>query len=223
MPRPHALRGCEQASSPCSLQVNPKSHYSCVNRDSGFCWPEQAYKPDPVLPRGSGGHLSRTSVARRLQRPTRGRGGPPRRPPIWPCSGWGLPSQPGHPGCWWSLTPPFHPYPWEPRAVCFLWHCPSSHPAWALPSTLPCGVRTFLCVQRSPGGLTPQCYLQPEPAHCGRCASAGRTPAAPSHPIRRPSVPGASPPDDSSCPAEDDPDRCQKKHLRGGGRAAPET
>ncbi len=29
----------------------------------------------------------------------------------WPCSGWGLPSHPGHPGCWWSLTPPFHPYP----------------------------------------------------------------------------------------------------------------
>ena len=28
----------------------------------------------------------------------------------WPCSGWGLPSHPGHPGCWWALTPPFHPY-----------------------------------------------------------------------------------------------------------------
>ena len=22
-----------------------------------------------------------------------------------------MPSHPGHPGCWWSLTPPFHPYP----------------------------------------------------------------------------------------------------------------
>ena len=32
-----------------------------------------------------------------------------KRSPIWSCSGWGLPSQPGHPGCWWSLTPPFHP------------------------------------------------------------------------------------------------------------------
>jgi len=32
-----------------------------------------------------------------------------KRPPIWSCSGWGLPSQPGRPGCWWSLTPPFHP------------------------------------------------------------------------------------------------------------------
>jgi len=31
--------------------------------------------------------------------------------PIWPCSGWGLPSYPGHPGYWWALTSPFHPYP----------------------------------------------------------------------------------------------------------------
>ncbi len=59
-------------------------------------------------------------------------------------------------------------------AVCSLLHFPSGHPAWALPSTLPCGVRTFLCVQRSPGGLTPQCYLQPQPVHPGRCTSAGR-------------------------------------------------
>jgi len=31
------------------------------------------------------------------------------RRPSWSCSRWGLPSHPGHPGCWWSLTPPFHP------------------------------------------------------------------------------------------------------------------
>ena len=36
------------------------------------------------------------------------RGGQPAIP-AWPCSGWGLPSHPGLPGCWWSLTPPFHP------------------------------------------------------------------------------------------------------------------
>ena len=34
-----------------------------------------------------------------------------RRATFRPCSRWGLPSHPGHPGCWWSLTPPFHPYP----------------------------------------------------------------------------------------------------------------
>src|SRR6266581_593489 len=32
------------------------------------------------------------------------------RSPIWPCSLRGLPSRPGHPGRWWALTPPFHPY-----------------------------------------------------------------------------------------------------------------
>src|SRR5215831_19748763 len=31
-----------------------------------------------------------------------------------------------------------------PRAVCFLWHCPAGHPGSALPTTLPCGARTFL-------------------------------------------------------------------------------
>src|SRR5271166_4758289 len=29
-------------------------------------------------------------------------------------------------------------------AVCFLWHCPTGHPGSALPTTLPCGARTFL-------------------------------------------------------------------------------
>jgi hypothetical protein len=32
-----------------------------------------------------------------------------KRSPIWSCSGWGLPSRPGCPYRWWSLTPPFHP------------------------------------------------------------------------------------------------------------------
>lgn len=34
--------------------------------------------------------------------------------------------------------------PLRPPAVCFLWHCPAGHPGWALPTTLPCGARTFL-------------------------------------------------------------------------------
>ena len=29
-------------------------------------------------------------------------------------------------------------------AVCSLWHCPAGHPGWLLPTTLPCGARTFL-------------------------------------------------------------------------------
>ena len=38
------------------------------------------------------------------------------------------------------------PEPWRTRvpAVCSLWHCPAGHPGWVLPTTLPCGARTFL-------------------------------------------------------------------------------
>ena len=76
--------------------------------------------------------------------------------PSWPCSTWGLPSLRSHLRSWWSLTPPFHPHPHsheprgssEPLAVCSLWHCPAGCPGWVLPTTLPCGVRTFLDASR---------------------------------------------------------------------------
>jgi len=47
------------------------------------------------------------------------------------------------------------PLPRSLEAVCSLWHCPAGHPGWALPTTVPCGVRTFLdaCAPRSPGRL----------------------------------------------------------------------
>ena len=68
-------------------------------------------------------------------------------PPARPCSGWGLPSHPGHPGCWCALTAPFHPclcrLPGHRRSV-LCGTDPAGHPDWALPSTLPYGVRTFL-------------------------------------------------------------------------------
>ena len=38
----------------------------------------------------------------------------------------------------------------RPRAVCFLWHCPAGHPGSALPTTLPCGARTFLAGAMAP-------------------------------------------------------------------------
>ena len=65
------------------------------------------------------GHSSRTPIARRLEQPTResianrtdSRQRRRRRLlPVWSCSGWGLPSQPSHLGCWCALTAPFHPY-----------------------------------------------------------------------------------------------------------------
>jgi len=54
-----------------------------------------------------------------------------------------LPSHPRLRGCWWSLTPPFHPY-LVAQAVCSLWHCPAGCPGLPLTTTLPCGARTFL-------------------------------------------------------------------------------
>ena len=45
------------------------------------------------------------------------------------------------------------------RAVCFLWHFPSGHPAWPLASTLPAGARTFLphlLQRRRPSGPLPR-------------------------------------------------------------------
>jgi hypothetical protein len=49
-------------------------------------------------------------------------------PPIWSCSGRGLPCPRGLPTGRWALTQPFHPYPPSPRrrrAVFFLLHWPS--------------------------------------------------------------------------------------------------
>ncbi len=81
-------------------------------------WDESACKPGSVTRAGAhaDGHPSGTTVAGGLVRSTRRHrtGSPPaqgpRRTPSRPCSGWGLPSRPGHPGRWCALTAPFHPY-----------------------------------------------------------------------------------------------------------------
>ena len=56
-----------------------------------------------------------------------------------------------------ALTAPFHPYRnLAAPAVCFLWHFPSNDPGLkagpsrTLSGTLPCGVRTFLCLCGTP-------------------------------------------------------------------------
>jgi len=117
---------------------------------------EVACTPDSVpAPRGAGGdHPSRPAVARRLQRPTRrcvtraprGRavlllsglapGGVYRAARVTPGAGALLPHR-----CTLACA---HRSPGAPSAVCSLWHCPAGRPDWVLPSTVPCGVRTFL-------------------------------------------------------------------------------
>jgi hypothetical protein len=100
-----------------------------------------ACKPDSVI----GDHPSRATVAGGLQRPTRvlGRatlertlsglapGGVCRAATVTRRTGGLLPHR-------FTLTAP------GGAAVCFLWHCPASHLGWVLPTTLLCGVRTFL-------------------------------------------------------------------------------
>src|SRR5690625_6674131 len=57
------------------------------------------------------------------------------------------------------------PSPHRSAAVYFLWHLPAGHPGWALPTILPCGVRTFLGTDRSvtrpPGRLIHPPWYRP--------------------------------------------------------------
>ncbi len=96
----------------------------------------------------------------------------PQSCPVWPCSEWGLPSLPGHPGSWWSLTPPFHPYLAGPsrrnsRRSVF------------------CG--TVLRVTPS-GRYPPPCSMEP-----GRSSSHLRDARPPGRPIQLSSLPGRRP------------------------------
>ena len=98
-------------------------------------------------PEPGGGHPSRDAVADDLLRPTRelGRaalerslsglapGGVYRAAPVTRRAGGLLHHR-------FTLTADRR----SVAAVCSLWHCPAGHPGWALPTTLPCGARTFL-------------------------------------------------------------------------------
>src|ERR1700691_2048228 len=89
---------------------------------------------------------------------------------VWPCSGWGLPSRPGHPGRWCALTAPFHPRLCGPESaigsllsVALSFGSPrlavSQHPAlWSpdLPRHGPCSMQTRTAVTR-PAHRHPQC------------------------------------------------------------------
>ena len=164
----HGPRSRARGASTCRGS-RPRSAWRRGPSQNAAAPPRPTVGPDPRFRRSAGGRWrvglyagfcpdARGSVVaihlgRRLPAGSSGLPGSDRtgRPlPVWPCSGWGLPSRPGHPGRWCALTAPFHPYlcgdseASPPSAVCSLWHFPAGHPDWALPSTLPCGVRTFL-------------------------------------------------------------------------------
>jgi hypothetical protein len=147
---------------------------------------EPACRPGsvPPLARG-GGHPSGTAVADSLVRPTRehrtgrplslaqGTAGSPLdlapggvyRAAAVTCGAGGLLHR------LFTLTPA------GAGAVCFLWHFPAGHPGSALPTTLPCGARTFLTgpngPARPPGRLThgqdTRTAASPEQVTTGRC------------------------------------------------------
>jgi hypothetical protein len=126
---------------------------------------EPACRPGSVRPlaRG-GGHPSGTAVADSLVRSTRGhRAGRPQSL-AQGTAGSPLDLAPG--GVYQAVAVTcgaggllHHRFTLTPRtrrgAVCFLWHCPAGHPGSALPTTLPCGARTFLT------GLAPGATARP--------------------------------------------------------------
>jgi hypothetical protein len=97
--------------------------------------------------RHSGSHSSGPAVTCRLEQPTRGQREPRYCPPIWSCSGWGLPCR----FCYQKrggLLP--HRFTIavliaETWAVYSLWHFPSPRGVRSLTGILLCGARTFLC------------------------------------------------------------------------------
>ena len=99
-------------------------------------------------------------VARHLLRPTRELGRATlKRSPIWSCTGWGLPSFPGHPGNWCALTAPFHPYP-ASTAGRFAFCCTFLHvtvtPCYGAPCPAVFGLSSGSKLsQRSSGRLQP--------------------------------------------------------------------
>src|SRR5690242_12870246 len=125
---------------------------------------EPACRPGSVRPlaRG-GGHPSGTAVAGSLVRSTREhRAGRPRSL-AQGAAGSPLDLAPGGVyraaavtcGAGGLLHHRFTLTPADAGAVCFLWHCPAGHPGSALPTTLPCGARTFLT------GLAPGATARP--------------------------------------------------------------
>ena len=62
-------------------------------------------------------------------------------------------------------------------AVCFLWHCPAGRPGWVLPTTLLCGVRTFLSAPSLPCGGRPAIARPTRPpSRLSRCRTRSTMP-----------------------------------------------
>jgi len=110
----------------------------------------------PPLPARGDDHFSRAPVARRLQRPNPGAA---RATPLLPYLALlrvGFTEPAWSPTLLVSSYLTVSPLPFKERRFLFCGTGPWGYPPWALPSTLPCGARTFLppcCHDRRPSGL----------------------------------------------------------------------
>jgi len=121
-----------------------------------------------LFPPGRAGpdHSSRPDVTAGLERPTRElQAGNPQTLPYLALLRVGfteLPvSPPGLVSSYLTVSPLPSTQPVECSAVCFLWHFPARRRDWVLPSTLPCGARTFL--PSRPGARPAIGYAPPNP------------------------------------------------------------
>ncbi len=158
---------------------------------------ERRCKPNSVGACAPGDHRSGPVLANGLERPTRESNGAGRASsPIWSFSGWGLPCRRCHhlrgellPRRFTLTGSIAGPGPKAVRsmgqAVCFLWHCPGSRERWALPTTLPWGVRTFL---PATGRIRRRAIARASPDEEGK-ASAGPVECAPQI-VRAPALRG---------------------------------
>src|SRR6202522_855718 len=130
---------------------------------------EPACRPGSVRPLARGGdHPSGTAVTDSLVRSTREhRAGRPQTlaqgtaVPLLTLLRVGFTEPPQSPAALVVSYTAVSPLPRWRGAVCFLWHCPAGHPGSALPTTLPCGARTFLA------GRTPGATARPTHPHSG--------------------------------------------------------
>ena len=111
------LRNTNKAKrNPCGDTENGYSKHEfkikCENSHEKEKW-KPAYKPGSV----ESSHSSAILVTKYLKRPTREPRGPRVCPPIWSCSGWGLPCHAMLPPARCALTAPFHPYLYDLTAT----------------------------------------------------------------------------------------------------------
>jgi len=116
-----SLKPCEPACKPDSVPV--------MNRRRPSIWARRCRRAHAAYPGPLGGPPGPCSALLLV-----GFGDPPRLPAALVVS--------------YTTVSPLPVPPARPSAVCSLFHFPAGRPAWVLPSTVPCGVRTFLDTRR---------------------------------------------------------------------------